>query len=334
MISFTARRLVESIPVLVGVSLVVFLFLRLIPGDPALVLLGERANDQSVQRLRENMGLNQPLHVQYWRFANKLVRGDLGQSIRTGRPVLEEARTRFPATVELTLAALTLAVLVGVTGGIISAYWRGSIGDHLARVISLAGISMPIFWLGLVLIWLFAVQLQWLPSDGRLGATTQYKPTTNFVLVDAALTRNWVLAKEALRHLFLPAVALSTVPMAIIARMTRSAMLEVLRTDYVRTARAKGLTSRAITIDHALKNASLPVVTTIGLQIGYLLSGAILTETIFSWPGIGRWVFEAILNRDYPIVQGMSLMIAGIFVAVNLVVDILYATLDPRIRYR
>jgi peptide/nickel transport system permease protein len=193
---------------------------------------------------------------------------------------------------------------------------------------------MPIFWLGLVLIWLFAVQLRWLPSDGRLDATTRYTPVTNFVLIDALIQRRWDLATTALRHLILPAVALSTVPMAIIARMTRSAMLEVLRADYIRTARAKGLKERIITQRHALKNASLPVVTIIGLQVGFLLSGAILTETIFSWPGIGRWVFEAILNRDYPIVQGMTLAIAVIFVAVNLLVDILYAALDPRIRYR
>ena len=334
MFAFTFRRLVESVPVLLGVSVVVFLFLRLIPGDPDLVLLGERANPQSLQRLRDNMGLNQPLHIQYTRFATQLARGDLGRSIRTGLPVLEEARGRFPATIELASTALVIAVVVGVTLGIVSATWRGSLGDHLSRVISLVGISMPIFWLGLVLIWLFAVQLRWLPSDGRLDATTRYSPITNFVLLDALIQRRGDLAITALRHLILPAVALSTVPMAIIARMTRSAMLEVLRADYIRTARAKGLKERLITQRHALKNAALPVVTIIGLQVGFLLSGAILTETIFSWPGVGRWVFEAILNRDYPIVQGMTLVIAVIFVAVNLLVDILYAALDPRIRYR
>ena len=334
MFAFTTRRLLESIPVLLGVSIVVFLFLRLIPGDPAVVLLGERASPQSIQRLRENMGLNQPLHVQYARFVSQLARGDLGRSIRTGLPVLEEARGRFPATVELASTALAIAVTVGVTLGIVSATWRGSFADHLSRVISLVGISMPIFWLGLVLIWLFAVQLRWLPSDGRLDATTRYVPTTNFVLLDAIIQRRGDLAVTALRHLVLPAVALSTVPMAIIARMTRSAMLEVLRADYIRTARAKGLKERLITRRHALKNAALPVVTIIGLQVGFLLSGAILTETIFSWPGVGRWVFEAILNRDYPIVQGITLVIAVIFVVVNLLVDILYAALDPRIRYR
>jgi len=334
MITFTARRLLEAVPVLVGVSIVVFLFLRLIPGDPALVLLGERANEQNLARLRESMGLNQPLHVQYARFANQLLHADLGKSIRTGLPVLEEARGRFPATIELALTALTIAVVVGVTGGIVSATWRGSLADHASRIFSLVGISMPIFWLGLVLIWLFAVQLRWLPSDGRLDATTRYAPVTNFVVMDALFQRRADLAVTALRHLILPAVALSTVPMAIIARMTRSAMLEVLRADYIRTARAKGLKERIVTRRHALKNAALPVVTIVGLQVGFLLSGAILTETIFSWPGVGRWVFEAILNRDYPIVQGMTLVIACIFVAVNLLVDILYASLDPRIRYR
>ena len=334
MFSFTARRIAESVPVLVGVSIVVFLFLRLIPGDPALVLLGERANEQGIQRMRDAMGLNQPLHIQYWRFADRLAHGDLGRSIRTGRPVLEEAAGRFPATIELGVTALTIAVVIGVGGGVVSATWRGSVVDHAARVFSLVGISMPIFWLGLVLIWLFAVQLQWLPSDGRLDATTRYAPRTGFVLLDAALQGRGDLAVTALRHLVLPALALSTVPMAIIARMTRSSMLEVLRQDYIRTARAKGLKEYLVTTRHALKNASLPVVTIIGLQVGFLLSGAILTETIFSWPGIGRWVFEAILNRDYPVVQGITLVVAFIFVAVNLLVDVLYAALDPRIRYR
>lgn len=334
MFAFAFRRVVEAVPVLIGVSIVVFLFLRLIPGDPALVLLGERANEQSLTRLRQHMGLDQPLYMQYLRFAGQLVHGDLGQSVRSNRPVWDEARTRFPATVELSVAGLALAVVIGIGAGVISATWQGSLVDHFSRVVSLVGISMPIFWLGLVLIWLFAVQLPWLPSDGRLDATTRYTPITNFVFVDALLQRRGDLALDALRHLVLPAVALSTVPMAIIARMTRSAMLEVLRTDYIRTARAKGLLERLVTTRHAFKNAALPVVTIIGLQVGFLLSGAILTETIFSWPGIGRWVFEAILNRDYPIVQGMTLVIALIFVGVNLIVDMLYATLDPRIRYR
>jgi ABC-type dipeptide/oligopeptide/nickel transport system permease component len=264
----------------------------------------------------------------------RLAHADLGRSIRTNRPVMDEARTRFPATIELSVVALVLATIVGVGAGLVSATWPGSIVDHVSRVLALTGVSMPIFWLGLVLIWLFAVQLRWLPSDGRLDADVRYTPITNFVLIDAALQRRGDLAVMALRHLALPAIALSTVPMAIIARMTRGAMLDVLRSDYIRTARAKGLREQRVTTGHALKNAAMPVVTVIGLQVGILLSGAILTETIFAWPGIGRWIFEAILNRDYPVVQGMSLVIAVIFIAVNLVVDVLYAWLDPRIRVR
>jgi peptide/nickel transport system permease protein len=312
----------------------VFLFLRLIPGDPALTLLGERANEASLRRVREQLGLNEPLHVQYARYVQRLAHADLGRSIRTNRPVMDEARTRFPATIELSVVALVLATIVGVGAGLVSATWPGSIVDHVSRVLALTGVSMPIFWLGLVLIWLFAVQLRWLPSDGRLDADVRYTPITNFVLIDAVLQRRGDLALMALRHLALPAIALSTVPMAIIARMTRGAMLDVLRSDYIRTARAKGLREQRVTTGHALKNAAMPVVTVIGLQVGILLSGAILTETIFAWPGIGRWIFEAILNRDYPVVQGMSLVIAVIFIAVNLVVDVLYAWLDPRIRVR
>jgi peptide/nickel transport system permease protein len=334
MLTFTLRRLFEAVPVLFGVSVVVFLFLHLIPGDPAITMLGERANAENVARVRAQYGLNQPLYVQYVKFAGGLLHADLGRSIRTNRPVMDEARSRFAATVELSVAALFLAIVIGVAGGIISATWRGSLVDHLSRILSLGGISIPIFWLGLVLIWLFAVRLQWLPSDGRLDAQIKYTPVTNFILIDALLQRRGDLAVNSLRHLLLPAVALSTVPMAIIARMTRSAMLDVLRADYIRTARAKGLKERVVTLRHALKNASLPVVTIIGLQVGFLLSGAILTETIFSWPGVGRWTFESILNRDYPVVQGMTLIVALIFVAVNFAVDLAYAALDPRIRER
>ncbi|HEY7117485.1 MAG TPA: ABC transporter permease [Tepidisphaeraceae bacterium] len=334
MLSFTLRRLIEAVPVLIGVSVVVFLFLHLIPGDPAITLLGERANADNVARVRAQYGLDQPLYVQYVKFAGGVLHADLGRSIRTNRPVMEEVRTRFAATIELSMAALLLATLIGVTGGIISATWRGSLIDHVSRVLSLGGISIPIFWLGLVLIWLFAVRLPWLPSDGRLDAQIKYTPITNFVLIDAVIQRRGDLAINSLRHLILPAIALSTVSMAIIARMTRSAMLEVLRADYIRTARAKGLKEQAVTLRHALKNASLPVVTIIGLQVGFLLSGAILTETIFAWPGVGRWTFESILNRDYPVVQGVTLIVALIFVGVNFVVDLLYASLDPRIRAR
>jgi len=331
-VAFALRRVLETVPVLIGVSVVVFLVLRFIPGDPAIVLLGERATPQSVARLREQLGLNEPWSVQYWRFVQGLSRGDIGRSVRSNRPVLEEARSRLPASIELTVAALLVACGLGIGAGIVSATLRGSAADHSARVLSLAGISIPIFWLGLVLIWIFAVQLRWLPPDGRLDADTRYTPTTGFIFVDALLQRRPDLAVNGLRHLILPAIALSTVPMAIIARMTRSSMLEVMRADHIRTARSKGLPERTVTWRHAFKNASLPIITVVGLQIGFLLSGAILTETIFAWPGIGRWIYESILNRDYPVVQGMTLLVAVIFVVVNLVVDVLYAALDPRIR--
>lgn len=334
MLRYTVRRLVETVPVLIGVSVVVFLFLRLIPGDPALTMLGERATESSLARVRAQLGTDQPLYVQYGRYVSGLAKFDIGRSVRTNRPVLDEAILRFPATIELAFTALVISSVIGVTGGIIAGVGRGTLADHVARLISLGGVSIPIFWLGLVLIWVFAVELGWLPSDGRLSATMKYAPLSGFVLLDAVRIGRMDLARDAVTHLVLPALALSTVPMAVVMRMTRSAMLEVLRADYIRTARSKGLGEVAITIRHAFKNAALPVVTTIGLQVGFLLSGAILTETIFSWPGVGRWVFEAILNRDYPVVQGMSLIIAVIFVTVNLIVDLIYAALDPRIGYR
>lgn len=333
MLGYIARRLLETVPVLLGVTVVVFLFLHLIPGDPAEVLLGERATAERIARLRGLWGLDQPLPVQYARYVGRLVQGDFGRSIHTNRPVLQEAGMRFPATLELAAAALLISTAVGVLAGMISATRRDTLIDHGVRVLSLGGISMPIFWLGLVLIWIFGVQLQWLPPGGRLDATFGYKSATNFVLIETLVQRNWPVLRDAAVHLVLPALALSTIPMAIIARMTRSALLEVLRQDYVRTARAKGLSEARVTLGHALKNASLPLVTVVGLQVGLLLSGAVITETIFSWPGVGRWIFDSILTRDYPIVQGMSLLVALIFVGVNLLVDLSYAVLDPRIRY-
>jgi peptide/nickel transport system permease protein len=332
-LAYTARRVVSLMPVLFGVSVVVFLFLHLIPGDPAESMLGERATAESVARLRAAYGLDQPLYVQYDLFVHKTVSGDLGRSVRSNQPIAQELGQRFPATVELTIAAMLLAVLVGVPAGILSATRRGSTLDHGSMLVALAGVSMPIFWLGLMLAWLFGVQLKWLPFSGRLDPSVRFASSTGLFLVDALIRGDWSTLNQALRHLALPALALSTVPMAIIARMTRSAMLEVLGQDYVRTARAKGLWEWLVVRRHALKNALLPVVTTIGLQVGLLLSGAILTETIFSWPGIGRWVYESIQFRDYPVVQSLTLVIATIFVFANLVVDLSYAWLDPRVRY-
>jgi peptide/nickel transport system permease protein len=333
MTSYIIRRLLSLIPTLFGVSIIVFLFLRMIPGDPALALAGEHATEANVERIREEFGLNKPLPEQYITYMAKVLRGDLGRSILSRRPITDEIRARFPATIELSLCALIVALIVGLPAGIISATKRNSIFDNIAMVGSLLGISMPIFWLGLMLNWFFAVRLGWLPSVTRLSSAIELQRITNLIIVDSILTGNAQALLNGIQHLILPAVALGTIPMAIIARMTRSAMLEVLEQDYIRTARAKGLVERVVTTRHALKNALLPVITVLGLQVGVLLSGAVLTETIFAWPGIGRWLYLSILSRDYPIVQGMALFITVLFLVVNLLVDVSYALVDPRIRY-
>lgn len=330
---YTVRRALTVIPVLLGVSVLVFSFIHLIPGDPALTMLGERATPEKVAEVRRQLGLDRPIYEQYLIYLAKLLRGDLGTSIVRGDPVLTDLLRRFPATVELASAAISLALLLGVPIGIISAVWRNSFVDSVSRIWALTGVSMPIFWLGLMLAWFFGVELRWLPTGFRLDAATSFEPWTNFVILDALLHGNWAVLWDALRHLLLPAVALATIPLAVIARMTRASMLEVLSQEYIRTAEAKGLPQAAVILRHALRNALLPVLTVVGLQVGHLLAGAILTETIFSWPGIGLWVYESIESRDYAIVQGASLFIAVIFVLVNAVTDLLYAAADPRIKY-
>jgi len=330
---YALRRGLTVIPVLVGVSALVFGFIHLIPGDPAVTMLGERATPEKVAEVRRQLGLDRPIHEQYLLYVGRLLRGDLGTSIVRGDPVLADLLRRFPATVELGTAAIALALLLGIPIGIVSAVWRNSVVDGLARVWALAGVSMPIFWLGLMLAWVFGVQLRWFPTGFRLGTDAALEPWTHFVLLDAALQGRWAIAGDALRHLVLPAVTLATIPLAVIARMTRASILEALSQDYIRTAEAKGLPQAAVVLRHALRNALLPVLTVIGLQVGHLLAGAILTETIFSWPGIGLWVYEAIEARDYAIVQGASLFIAVIFVTVNLATDLLYAAADPRVKY-
>lgn len=329
---YLVKRSLTLILVLLGVSLLVFGFVRLIPGDPAVVMLGERATPESIERVRAQLGLDKPVYEQYLIFVANALRGDLGTSVLRQEPVTREILRRFPATIELAFGAMIVATFLGIPLGILSAVKRNSWFDASSMVVALTGVSMPIFWLGLMLIFLFAVTLHWLPSGARLDANAQYEPITNLVLLDSLLQANLALFAQGLRHLILPAVALATIPMAIIARMTRSSMLEVLNQDYVRTARAKGLKERSIILRHALRNALLPVITVVGLQVGILLSGAILTETVFSWPGIGRWLVDAIYARDYPIVQGVTLTIAIIFVLINLVVDILYTLVDPRVR--
>jgi len=296
-------------------------------------MLGEHASPATVEKFRAELRLNDPLPVQFARYLGGVLHGDLGRSIKQNERVTVQLATRFPATFELTITAMLIASIVGILTGVVAAARQNSWFDAVSMFAALVGFSMPIFWLGIMLILLFAWYLGWVPISGRLDYTIELTRITNFYLLDALLTRNWVALGNAVRHLILPAVTLSTVPLAIIARMTRSSLLEVLRQDYVRTARAKGLAERIVVMRHALKNAFIPVVTVIGLNVGSLLGGAILTETIFAWPGMGRLVVDAIFARDYPVVQGTVLVIALLFVVVNLLVDLSYAYLDPRIRY-
>lgn len=335
MARYIATRLLNLIPVLLGITLLVFAFLHLIPGDPAQVMAGERASPETVAALREQLGLNKPLPLQYLLFLGNVLRFNLGYSIISGASILQELTTRWPATFELSVAAMLIALILGIPAGVLAAVRKNSPIDNLTMSGSLLGVSMPVFWLGLLLIYLFAVNLQWLPPGLRLSqdVALSFKPITGFYILDALLQLNWRVLKDALFHLILPALTLSTIPLAIIARITRSAMLEVLSQDYIRTARAKGVLERWVIFKHALKNALLPVVTIIGLQFGALLAGAILTETIFSWPGIGSWIYDGILNRDYPVVQGGVIFVSTTFVLINLLVDISYALLDPRIQY-
>lgn len=331
MSSYIIRRLIGMIPVLFGVSLVVFLLLRLTPGDPAVVMLGERATSDQVAQLREQMGLNRPLLVQYLEFLGNILHGNLGRSIISNTPITLELANRFPATAELVFFAMIWGLLIGIPAGVLAALKRNSFFDVASTVVALLGVSIPIFWLGLMLIYLFAVWLRWLPPSGQISLQIPFQRITNFYLLDALLQGNWPAVKSVMSHLLLPSLVLSTVTMPILTRLTRSTMLEVLGQDYVRTARSKGLAGRVVIVRHALRNALLPVVTVVGLQVGGLLGGAILTETIFAWPGMGLWMYQAILQRDYPIVQAGVLVAAVIFVVVNLLVDLSYGVLDPRI---
>jgi ABC-type dipeptide/oligopeptide/nickel transport system permease component len=347
MFRYTLRRVLGLIPVLLGISFLVFLVLRLIPGNPAITILGERATPRQVRELEIQLGLDKKLFfdfsgernvfdTQYFGFMSQLLRGDFGDSIIRRTNVGDELRSRFPATLELTLAALMLAVLIGVPIGMIAAIRRGSWIDAGSVLLALIGVSIPIFWLGLMMQYFFAVNLQILPVSQRLDAeySRGFQAITGLYVIDGLLRGRPDVTWNAIRHLIMPSIALSTVPLAIIARMTRSAMLEVLGQDYVRTAWAKGLRERVVVTRHALRNALLPVVTIVGLQLGFLLSGAILTETVFSWPGIGTWLYTGVQGRDYPVVQGGVIFVAFLFVIVNMLVDLSYALLDPRIQHR
>jgi len=347
--AYVARRVLGLIPVLFGVSLLVFTIPRVIGGDPARVMVGERGSQATYERLREELGLNKPLFFnlkgfddrgleglfdsQYFDFALGAIKGDLGQSLFTLTGVRQGLVARFPATFELTIVAMILAIGLGIPTGILAALRRGTAVDTAVMFIALAGVSFPVFWLAIIMIYLFTVNLGWLPSLGRLDPTMIFHSRTGFYVLDALLQGNWPVLKDALRHLVLPGIALGTIPLAIIVRMTRSSMLEVLGQDYIRTARAKGVQWGSVVNKHALRNAMLPVITVVGLSFGQLLSGAILTETVFAWPGIGRYIYDAIGQRDYPIIQGGVLFVATMFVLVNLFVDLSYAVIDPRIQY-
>lgn len=318
---------------LLGVSVVVFAMVRAIPGDPAQILLGQAATPDQVADVRARLGLDQPLITQYLLFIRGALTGDLGDSLVVGQPVTTVLLERFPATLELTLAALLFAIAVGVPVGVIAAVRQYSLLDKITSVVALTGVSMPVFWLALVLVVVFTVRLDWLPFPGRVGGDVAFTSYTGLYLLDTLITLNFAAFWDVLRHLILPAVALGTIPMAVITRMTRSSMLEVMNEDYVRTARAKGVVPRRVVFRHALRNAMLPTITVIGLQFGLLMGGAILTETIFGWPGVGQIALESVSRRDYAMIQGVVLYGATFFVLVNLLVDVLYAVLDPRVRY-
>lgn len=330
---FLLRRAGLVVPTFLGITLLVFSLIHMIPGNAVEALSGERGMDpERYARLLHEFGLDQPLYIQYLTYLGKLLKGDLGFSIITHEPVVHEFLTLFPATLELSFCAMLLALGIGLPAGILAALKRNTFLDYSVMGVSLTGYSMPIFWWALLLILLFSVTLGWTPVSGRIDILFDLPPVTGFMLIDSLLSGEEGAFKSALSHLILPTIALGTIPLAVIARMTRSAMLEVLREDYVRTARAKGLSRLRVIGIHALRNALIPVVTVIGLQVGTLLAGAILTETIFSWPGIGKWLVEAIHRRDYPVVQGGILLSASIIIVVNLIVDVLYGVINPRIR--
>jgi len=334
MLRFVLRRVALIVPTFIGVTLLAFALIHLIPGDPVENVSGERGMDPARRaRLLHEFGLDRPLPVQYASYVAQVLHGDLGSSLTTHDSVAGEFKTLFPATIELALFALLFALVVGLPAGVLAAVKRNTVADYAVIGVSLTGYSMPIFWWALLLILFFSVQLGWTPVSGRIAVQYDIPAVTGFMLIDTLRAGDPGAFRSALSHLILPTIVLGTIPLAVIARMTRSAMLEVLREDYVRAARAKGLPRWRVIVVHALRNALIPVVTVVGLQVGLLLSGAILTETIFSWPGVGNWLIHGVQSRDYPVVQGGILLIAAIVIAVNLVVDMLYGVVNPRIRH-
>ena len=334
MFGFVLKRIAMLIPTLLGITVVSFGFVRVLPGDPVLLMAGERGiNPERYKKLLEEFGYDRPIWEQYFEYLGQLLHGDLGNSLVTKQPVLQEFFILFPATVELSLCALVIAVSLGIPAGIIAANKRGTFWDQSLMGTALVGYSMPIFWWGLLLIIVFSGWLQWTPVSGRISLLYFFPDVTGFMLIDSVLSGQKGAFTSALSHLILPSIVLATIPLAVIARQTRSAMLEVLGEDYVRTARAKGLSPARVVGVHALRNAMIPVITVIGLSVGTLLAGAILTETIFSWPGIGKWMVDSISRRDYPVVQSGLLLIAMVVMVVNLLVDMTYGLINPRIRH-
>ena len=331
--SYILRRLALTIPILLGISLLVFFMLHSAGGDPATVVLGARADAESLAALRAEMGLDQPLWVQYGSFLAGAVRGDLGRSYRSNTPVVDEIAARFPATIELAVVAMVLAIVAGVILGTLAAVRRHTWLDYVSSSVVLFGVSIPTFWLGIILIIVFGLWLRWLPISGRVNPRLGADPSTPFLAINALIHGNLVIARDAFAHLVLPALTLAAWPAAIVARMTRASLIESLAQDYARTARSKGLRERSVVAVHAARNAVLPVLTVVGLELGSLLGGAVVTETVFSWPGLGQLTVTAIGARDYQMVQGVVLLLATVFVLLNLLVDVLYAVLDPRIRY-
>lgn len=333
MLKYIINRILMLIPVLLGVSIIVFLIMRVFSPDPAPIVLGQHATQQAIEEWRQANGLNDPIYLQYFHFLTGALIGDLGTSYYTKTPVIKEIFARFPATIELALVAIIIASFFGILIGVISAVKKNSLVDNAGMLLALVGVSMPIFWLGILLIILFSGSLHWLPSNGRINPLLQPIHITGLYLIDSLLTWNKSTFVDAIKHLILPASALAMYSMAIITRMTRSSMLDTLQQDFIRTARAKGIPEGKVIYKHALRNGLIPIVTVIGLQLGSLLGGAVLTETVFSWPGIGAYTVASILKSDFPVVQGVVLLVAAIFVLMNLVVDVIYAFLDPRIKY-
>jgi peptide/nickel transport system permease protein len=333
LLRYVVRRLLLLVPILIGVSILIFVWIRALPGNPATALLGERSTPALVKEYKQRYGLDKPIPVQYWDYVKAKVKGDLGTSISSRRTVTYEIKQRFPATIELAVAAMIFAVGVGLPLGFFAAKRHGGVFDHLTLIGSLLGISIPIFFLAIILKYLFAIHWQWLPSVGRADVLSDAQHPTNFYILDALIERDWHALADTIKHLILPAIALGSIPLAVITRITRAAVLDVQNEDYVRTARAKGLPPLTVDRRHVLRNAMLPVSTIIGLQTGLLLSGAVLTETVFAYPGMGSWLRDAIFNSDYPVLQGGILFLAIVFVMVNLLVDISYALINPRIRY-